>query len=166
MKGKLGRYLGLDEHLALGVNIAWYPGFTHHVTWAALWDFMTGVPGSAARSLGRFVASRKDGPIRSPRRRPTAKATPKQRELEERYLVGDSASEIRRRMMARDGYRIFDSDTHVGPDAAILSTYLSAAEKERLAGWAAIQVARSATASTYTKGQRALSPPPRRRRTR
>src|ERR1043166_9037101 len=40
MKGKLDRYLGLDEHLALGVNIAWYPGFTHHVTWAALWDFM------------------------------------------------------------------------------------------------------------------------------
>src|SRR3954467_1944324 len=40
MKGKLPRYLGLDEHLALGINIAWYPGFTHHVTWAALWDFM------------------------------------------------------------------------------------------------------------------------------
>ena len=36
MKGKLGRYLDLDEHLALGVTIAWYPGFTHHVTWAAL----------------------------------------------------------------------------------------------------------------------------------
>ena len=35
--------------------------------------------------------------------------------------------------MARDGYWIFDSDTHVGPDAAILSTYLSAAEKSRLA---------------------------------
>jgi len=28
MRGKLGRYLDLDEHLALGVNIAWYPGFT------------------------------------------------------------------------------------------------------------------------------------------
>src|ERR1700726_4713231 len=26
MKGKLGRYLDLDEHLALGVTIAWYPG--------------------------------------------------------------------------------------------------------------------------------------------
>ena len=25
MKGKLGRYLGLDEHLSLGVTIAWYP---------------------------------------------------------------------------------------------------------------------------------------------
>src|ERR1041384_7626493 len=27
MKGKLPRYLGLDEHLALGVTIAWYPAF-------------------------------------------------------------------------------------------------------------------------------------------
>ena len=27
--------------------------------------------------------------------------------------------------MARDGYRIFDSDTHVGPDARILAGYLS-----------------------------------------
>jgi 2-methylisocitrate lyase-like PEP mutase family enzyme len=41
MKGKLGRYLDLHEHLALGVAIAWYPGFTHRVTWAELWDFMT-----------------------------------------------------------------------------------------------------------------------------
>jgi hypothetical protein len=38
-------------------------------------------------------------------------------------------------MMARDGYRIFDSDTHVGPDAAILENYLSRAEKDRLAPW-------------------------------
>ena len=30
--------------------------------------------------------------------------------------------------MARDGYRIFDSDTHVGPDALILAPYLSAAD--------------------------------------
>jgi hypothetical protein len=35
--------------------------------------------------------------------------------------------------MVRDGYRIFDSDTHVGPDARILSGYLSAVEKDRLA---------------------------------
>jgi 2-methylisocitrate lyase-like PEP mutase family enzyme len=40
MRGKLPRYLSLEEHLALGVNVAWYPGFTHHVIWAALWDFM------------------------------------------------------------------------------------------------------------------------------
>src|SRR5271168_5554848 len=31
--------------------------------------------------------------------------------------------------MARDGYRIFDSDTHVGPDARVLAT-ISARPKE------------------------------------
>src|SRR4051812_28752370 len=40
MKGKMPRYLSAEEHLALGVNVAWYPGFTHHVVWAAMWDFM------------------------------------------------------------------------------------------------------------------------------
>ena len=33
--------------------------------------------------------------------------------------------------MARDGYKIFDSDTHVGPDARVLAGYLSEAEKDR-----------------------------------
>jgi hypothetical protein len=37
--------------------------------------------------------------------------------------------------MARDGYKIFDSDTHVGPDARILARYLSATEKYRLRDW-------------------------------
>jgi hypothetical protein len=37
--------------------------------------------------------------------------------------------------MARDGFRIFDSDTHVGPDARILAVYLSEAEKGSLRGW-------------------------------
>src|SRR6266849_698311 len=40
MKGRLPRFLSHEEHLALGVTIAWYPSFTHHVTWAALWDLM------------------------------------------------------------------------------------------------------------------------------
>ena len=56
--------------------------------------------------------------------------------------------------MARDGYRIFDSDTHVGPDAAILCRYLSAAEKDRLAGWAEYETRDSHGKLTYTKGQR------------
>jgi predicted TIM-barrel fold metal-dependent hydrolase len=37
--------------------------------------------------------------------------------------------------MARDGFRIFDSDTHVGPSMNILDGYLAAAEKARLADW-------------------------------
>jgi predicted TIM-barrel fold metal-dependent hydrolase len=57
-------------------------------------------------------------------------------------------------MMARDGYRIFDSDTHVGPDAAILSAHLGAAEKDRLAGWAEFLVRDRHGRVTYTKGQR------------
>ena len=56
--------------------------------------------------------------------------------------------------MARDGYRIFDSDTHVGPDAAILSRYLSEAEKDRLAGWAEYESRDRYGHVTYTKGQR------------
>ncbi|MBV9018501.1 MAG: hypothetical protein JO058_22860, partial [Alphaproteobacteria bacterium] len=56
--------------------------------------------------------------------------------------------------MARDGYRIFDSDTHVGPDAAILESYLSADEKERLACWASYRATGRSGRVTYTKGER------------
>jgi uncharacterized protein len=57
-------------------------------------------------------------------------------------------------MMARDGHRIFDSDTHVGPDAAILAEYLSQAEKERLAAWEPYRAIGRNGHVTYTKGQR------------
>ena len=40
--------------------------------------------------------------------------------------------------MARNGYRIFDSDTHVGPDARILAGYLSEAERDQLRGLARV----------------------------
>ena len=56
--------------------------------------------------------------------------------------------------MARDGYRIFDSDTHVGPDARILAGYLSEAEKDRLRGWEAYKSRDRSGHQTYTKGQR------------
>jgi len=56
--------------------------------------------------------------------------------------------------MARDGYRIFDSDTHVGPDARILAGYLSEAEKDRLRGWEAYKSRDRSGHETYTKGQR------------
>jgi uncharacterized protein len=59
--------------------------------------------------------------------------------------------------MARDGYRIFDSDTHVGPDARILSAYLSTAEKDRLAGWAEYESRDRYGHVTYTRGQRRYS---------
>jgi hypothetical protein len=59
--------------------------------------------------------------------------------------------------MARDGYRIFDSDTHVGPDAGILASYLSEAEKERLRSWEVYKSQDRSGHVTYTKGQRRYS---------
>jgi 2,3-dimethylmalate lyase len=87
MKGKLPRYLGLDEHLALGINIAWYPGFTHHVTWAALYDFMQAFNARGMAAWEDFVASRKDRPYPIPETPPSGEGLEKQRELEERYLA-------------------------------------------------------------------------------
>jgi hypothetical protein len=58
--------------------------------------------------------------------------------------------------MARNGYRIFDSDTHVGPDARILAGYLSEAEKDRLRGWEAYKSQDRSEHVTYTKGQRRI----------
>ena len=89
MKGKLGRYLGLDEHLALGVNIAWYPGFTHHVTWAALYDFMQEFQTRGVAAWEDFVESRKTRPYPIPEVGPEGEGEAKQRELEERYFSGD-----------------------------------------------------------------------------
>jgi 2-methylisocitrate lyase-like PEP mutase family enzyme len=86
MKGKLPRYLGLDEHLALGINIAWYPGFTHHVTWAALYDFMQAFNARGMAAWEDFVASRKDRPYPIPETPADGEGLEKQRELEERYL--------------------------------------------------------------------------------
>jgi 2-methylisocitrate lyase-like PEP mutase family enzyme len=88
MKGKLPRYLGLDEHLALGVNIAWYPGFTHHVTWAALWDFMQAFQDRGIAAWEDFVESRKDRPYPVPRVGPEGDGADRQRELEQRYFSG------------------------------------------------------------------------------
>ena len=56
--------------------------------------------------------------------------------------------------MARNGHRIFDADTHVGPDAAILERYLSREDKDRLAGWEQYRSAGRFGHVTYTRGQR------------
>ena len=54
MKGKLGRYLDLDEHLALGVTIAWYPGFhpPRHLGGAV--GLHDRIPVGRRQSLGRL----------------------------------------------------------------------------------------------------------------
>jgi 2-methylisocitrate lyase-like PEP mutase family enzyme len=96
MKGKLGRYLGLDEHLALGITIAWYPGFTHHVTWAALWDFMEGFSARGVAAWDEFVESRKDRPYPIPETPDDGEGAAKQRALEERYLSPAALAKYRR----------------------------------------------------------------------
>jgi len=96
MKGKLPRFLGPDEHLALGVNIAWYPGFTHHVTWAALWDFMQEFNSRGIAAWEDFVASRKDKFYPIPEVGAEGEGLHKQRELEELYLSGAMLDKYRR----------------------------------------------------------------------
>lgn len=86
MKGKLGRYLSLEEHLALGVTIAWYPGFTHHVLWAAMWDFMQDFNSRGIAAWDDFVVSRKDKPYPRPDVGPEGEGAEKQRLLEEKYF--------------------------------------------------------------------------------
>jgi len=95
MKGKLGRYLSLEEHLALGVTIAWYPGFTHHVLWAALWDFMQDFNTRGVAAWEDFVASRKDRPYPRPDAGPDEEGAEKQRMLEEKYFSQDMLKKYR-----------------------------------------------------------------------
>ncbi len=90
MKGRLGRYLDLDEHLALGVTIARYPGFSHHVTWAALWDFMTAFKSDGVKAWEAFVESRRDRPYPVPEVPQEGESGAKQQALEARYFSSRS----------------------------------------------------------------------------
>lgn len=86
MKGKLPTHLSLDEHLALGVNIAWLPGFTHHVVWAALSDFMQDFNARGIAAWEDFVARRRDKPYFEPSLGEDGEGAAKQRALELRYF--------------------------------------------------------------------------------
>jgi 2-methylisocitrate lyase-like PEP mutase family enzyme len=92
MKGKLPRYLSLEEHLALGVTIAWLPGFTHHVIWAALSDFMAEFSQRGIAAWVDFVESRKDRPYIVPETPQDGEGLDKQRLLEQRYLSPAAAA--------------------------------------------------------------------------
>ena len=57
--------------------------------------------------------------------------------------------------MARNGFKIFDSDTHVGPSMNVLDKYLTAVEKDRLVDWEKWKDTNLRTGRiTYTKGGR------------
>jgi 2-methylisocitrate lyase-like PEP mutase family enzyme len=89
MKGKLPRYLTLEEHLALGVTIAWFPGFTHHVLWAALWDFMNDFQARGIAAWEDFQAQRRDRPYPEPGVGEAGEGAAMQRRLEQRYFGRD-----------------------------------------------------------------------------
>jgi 2,3-dimethylmalate lyase len=89
MRGKLPRYLTLDEHRALGVNIAWFPGFTHHVLWAALWDFMTDFQARGIAAWEDFETARRSRPYPEPTVGPDGEGAAKQQQLEKLYFGRD-----------------------------------------------------------------------------
>jgi 2-methylisocitrate lyase-like PEP mutase family enzyme len=86
MRGRLPRFLNLHEHRELGVYIAWYPGFTHNVMHAALWDFMQDFQARGLAAWEDFEASRQDRPYPDVRHLAEGETAAKQRELEERYF--------------------------------------------------------------------------------
>ncbi|HKO73297.1 MAG TPA: isocitrate lyase/PEP mutase family protein [Bradyrhizobium sp.] len=86
MKGRLPRYLALEEHLALGVNIAWLPGFTHHVIWAALSDFMQDFRERGVAAWDDFTARRRSKPYFEPALGEGGEGAAKQQSLERLYF--------------------------------------------------------------------------------
>lgn len=94
MKGRLPEFLSFREHLDLGVNLAWLPGFTHHVTWAALYDFMQEFNEKDVGAWTEFQSARKGRPYPIPNVGPDGEGLEKQRELEERYF-GDHAKKYK-----------------------------------------------------------------------
>jgi hypothetical protein len=56
--------------------------------------------------------------------------------------------------MARDGYKFFDTDAHVGPYVDVLEPYLSKDDKARLAAWDKYKATSRSGHVSYNKGQR------------
>jgi 2-methylisocitrate lyase-like PEP mutase family enzyme len=95
MKGKLPRYLSFEEHLDLGVNLAWLPGFTHHVMWAAVWDFMHDFQKRGIGAYEAFQETRKDNPYPIPFVGPDGEGAALQQLLEERYFGAATAAKYK-----------------------------------------------------------------------
>ena len=56
--------------------------------------------------------------------------------------------------MAKNGFKIFDTDTHVGPFFDVLEKYLGEADKARLPAWDQYKSANKGGNAIYMKGQR------------
>jgi 2-methylisocitrate lyase-like PEP mutase family enzyme len=96
MKGKLPHYLSFEDHLALGVTIAWLPTFTHHIIWAAMADFMRDFGTNGIAAWERFVASREDRPYPIPEVDANGEGLLKQQELERHYFSDAMLEKYRR----------------------------------------------------------------------
>ena len=86
MRGKLPKYLSAQEHLALGVNVAWYPGFTHHVIWSAVSDFMRDFQARGVAAWDDFQKKHPAGSYPIPDVPAMGEGGEKQLELEKRYF--------------------------------------------------------------------------------
>lgn len=90
MKGGLGRFLSLKEHLELGVTIAWLPTIAHHVTWQSLWNFMQDWNQREMAAWDDFIAANAGNPVPRPLEvGPDEEGGEKQRILEERYFSAE-----------------------------------------------------------------------------
>src|SRR3984893_1577620 len=86
LKGQLPRFLSLEEHQQLGVNIAWFPSFTHHVLWAALWDFMNDFQLRGTAEWKVFKGRRRKKPYPEPTVGADGEGAAKQERLEKLYF--------------------------------------------------------------------------------
>jgi len=66
------------------VNVAWYPGFTHHVMWAAVSEFMRDFQKRGVAAWDDFQKKHTGYPI--PDVPPSGEGGDKQIELEKRYF--------------------------------------------------------------------------------
>jgi 2-methylisocitrate lyase-like PEP mutase family enzyme len=93
MRGGIGQYLSLKEHLELGVNIAWYPTMAHQVTWQALWNFMNEFKKKELGAWEEFLEANAEDPVGDPRNvGREGEGLVKQRELEEKYFPEEMLS--------------------------------------------------------------------------
>ena len=150
--------------------------FTHEVMYAALWDFLQDFQTRGLAAWEAFQASRQGRPYPHPLRLDVGRNRRHAARLEERYLSPSGLAGQRRpgavaprhnkggEGMARNGYQIFDADTHVGPAAEILARYLTAQEQATLTSWELYKAVQRRTGHvTYTRGA-CLSPSPGARR--
>ena len=56
--------------------------------------------------------------------------------------------------MAKNGFKIFDTDTHVGPYLDVLEKYLTEAEKSKLPAWEQYKSSTNRGYAIYARGQR------------